>query len=558
MTHLEPHARTVARRTTTSSRASACSTTPRSATTSRSSRRCEPPQGLSEAEQKLYDLVARRFMSVFFPSAEYLVTTRISQAAGAQLQDRRQGAGPARLACHLRQGGAGRRRRRAAEPGAGQARRKRARRERRHEGPEDAPAGPLLGSHAAWRDGRRRQAGRRRRAARGDAGEGARHARHARGDHRGPAQREVHDPRRPRADSDRQGLSADDAAARTRRRGAVEARADGRVGVQARADGARPAWARRVHARNRRDDEAHRQEGEGVRPRHGAGRLRHARDAVSELRRRGEGELPPLHLHAARTATARAAASRSARRPADARSSPPRSSSSCATRGLVRSRGSARRPAGRSRRRSCSSTTRKKRTGSSSSTSATTTRKPASSWTSRARSRSDSARSAAAAYSSPAATTSARTPCGRRRRPNPTCDFKSRKVILQQPIEREQMIKLLETGKTDLLEKFISMRTRRPFKATWPGTRRRARSTSSSRRRSSRARERARPAPARAAAAAGPASARKAGTSAPRQDGGEEARGPQGAEVVTRQAGPDAERRACRRDRHRAGRRAPR
>jgi DNA topoisomerase-3 len=47
----------------------------------------------------------------------------------------------------------------------------------------------------------------------------------------------------------------------------------------------------------------------------------------------------------------------------------------------------------------------------------------------------------------------------------PTCDFKSRKIILQQPIEREQMVKLLETGKTDLLEKFVSMRTRRPFKA---------------------------------------------------------------------------------------------
>ena len=40
----------------------------------------EAPKGLSEAEQKLYDLVARRFMSVFFPSAEYLVTTRISRA----------------------------------------------------------------------------------------------------------------------------------------------------------------------------------------------------------------------------------------------------------------------------------------------------------------------------------------------------------------------------------------------------------------------------------------------------------------------------------------------
>jgi DNA topoisomerase-3 len=36
---------------------------------------------LSEAEQKLYDLVVRRFMAVFFPSAEYQVTTRISTVA---------------------------------------------------------------------------------------------------------------------------------------------------------------------------------------------------------------------------------------------------------------------------------------------------------------------------------------------------------------------------------------------------------------------------------------------------------------------------------------------
>jgi DNA topoisomerase-3 len=48
---------------------------------------------------------------------------------------------------------------------------------------------------------------------------------------------------------------------------------------------------------------------------------------------------------------------------------------------------------------------------------------------------------------------------------DPTCDFKTRKVILQQPIERAQIVKLLETGKTDQLEKFISNRTRRPFKA---------------------------------------------------------------------------------------------
>jgi len=48
--------------------------------------------------------------------------------------------------------------------------------------------------------------------------------------------------------------------------------------------------------------------------------------------------------------------------------------------------------------------------------------------------------------------------------PNKVCDFRSGKAILQRPIEREQMKKLLETGKTDLLERFIS-RKGRPFKA---------------------------------------------------------------------------------------------
>jgi len=49
--------------------------------------------------------------------------------------------------------------------------------------------------------------------------------------------------------------------------------------------------------------------------------------------------------------------------------------------------------------------------------------------------------------------------------PTPSCDFKTGQVILQQPIERSQMSKLLATGKTDQLDKFVSMRTRRAFKA---------------------------------------------------------------------------------------------
>jgi len=41
----------------------------------------QPPKALNDVQQKIYDLVVRRFMAVFFPSAEYLVTTRITEIA---------------------------------------------------------------------------------------------------------------------------------------------------------------------------------------------------------------------------------------------------------------------------------------------------------------------------------------------------------------------------------------------------------------------------------------------------------------------------------------------
>ena len=46
-----------------------------------------------------------------------------------------------------------------------------------------------------------------------------------------------------------------------------------------------------------------------------------------------------------------------------------------------------------------------------------------------------------------------------------SCDFRSGKIILQQAIDRPQMAKLLATGRTDLLKGFISARTRRKFSA---------------------------------------------------------------------------------------------
>ncbi len=48
---------------------------------------------------------------------------------------------------------------------------------------------------------------------------------------------------------------------------------------------------------------------------------------------------------------------------------------------------------------------------------------------------------------------------------SPACDFRSGKIILQQPVDAAQMRKLLADGRTDLLDGFVSARTRRKFKA---------------------------------------------------------------------------------------------
>lgn len=48
---------------------------------------------------------------------------------------------------------------------------------------------------------------------------------------------------------------------------------------------------------------------------------------------------------------------------------------------------------------------------------------------------------------------------------NKTCSFKTGKIILQQTIEPAQVVKLLNEGKTDLLKNFVSKKTNRKFEA---------------------------------------------------------------------------------------------
>ena len=44
------------------------------------------PQGLSDAEQKVYDLIARRFIGVFFPDCEFSTTTVLGEAGGVEFK----------------------------------------------------------------------------------------------------------------------------------------------------------------------------------------------------------------------------------------------------------------------------------------------------------------------------------------------------------------------------------------------------------------------------------------------------------------------------------------
>jgi len=55
--------------------------------------------------------------------------------------------------------------------------------------------------------------------------------------------------------------------------------------------------------------------------------------------------------------------------------------------------------------------------------------------------------------------------CEKQACPAPTCDFRTGKIILQQEIAPEQVKKLLAEGRTDLLKNFVSKKTNRKFEA---------------------------------------------------------------------------------------------
>jgi len=165
----------------------------------------QAPSGLSEAEFKLYDLVVKRFMSVFFPSAQFMVTTRISQVQGHHFKSvgkvlvnpgwqaiwgkeaEKEGDENAKMLVAVKPG-------EMVRTESAEAKGLKTRPPARYS--EATLLGAMEGAGKLVDDDELREAMQ-------EKGLGT------------PAQRKIHAARRPRADPDRQGLSAHDAAARS-------------------------------------------------------------------------------------------------------------------------------------------------------------------------------------------------------------------------------------------------------------------------------------------------------------------------------------------------------
>ena len=191
---------------------------------------------LSEAEQKLYDMIVKRFIAVFYPSAEFEQTTRLTRIE----QDCFKTEGrilvkPGWLEVYGRRPGvaAGK-----DELCPGPHRRNRSRRSRGCPRRGNQTTRPDDRVHAAFRDGRCRQTHRRRSASRSHGRARPRHSRYSRGDHRRPDFPEIPCPRRPRTLRFRSRDAPHRPRPRDEHRGPLLAETHRRLGVQTPPDGA--------------------------------------------------------------------------------------------------------------------------------------------------------------------------------------------------------------------------------------------------------------------------------------------------------------------------------
>jgi DNA topoisomerase-3 len=149
-------------------------------------------ESVGTAEAKIYDLVTRRFLAVFYPAAEYRITTRITRVEGEAFKtEGKVLVNPGWLAVYGKEAAVSEEEGGApqlvvVEPGETLYRRNPA------QGPGHQAAGTLQRSHPAVGHGRRRQDGGRRGAARRHGRPRPRHPGHPRPDHREPDRRKLH------------------------------------------------------------------------------------------------------------------------------------------------------------------------------------------------------------------------------------------------------------------------------------------------------------------------------------------------------------------------------
>ncbi len=208
------------------------------------------PRNLDEAQQRIFDMVARRFVAVFHPAAQFEVTTRITRVEGETFKtEGRIIKDPGWLAVYGREAAGEEQSASIVDliPGERALTRNAEIKESQTKPPARYSEATLLSAMESAG-----KAGRRRRTSGSNGSEGIRYPGYARGDYRRIDPGRVHRSRRKRFDRHREGNLSYYPASRHWHSPALFAGTHGRMGISAEADGTRPARSVGVYGEDQR------------------------------------------------------------------------------------------------------------------------------------------------------------------------------------------------------------------------------------------------------------------------------------------------------------------
>jgi DNA topoisomerase-3 len=258
------------------------------------------PKSLSEPEQKIYDLVTKRFLAIFYPAAEYNITTRITRVEKEAFKtEGKVLVTPGWLAVYGKIAETREATRKVLNLPPLEKERAHLGQGCRGQGQGHPAAAALHGSHTAHRHGGCRQADRRRGTARSHVGARPGHPGDACSDHRRPAGRGISASQRPRTAADGQGLLAAVCAGRSCRwtksaRRSSPANGNSSSRKWNRAGSARDEFMQHIVDKHTRDGRADKDR------RIRRSRLRHAADPLPPLWRQDPRRLQAFHLREVR------------------------------------------------------------------------------------------------------------------------------------------------------------------------------------------------------------------------------------------------------------------